>query len=336
MINLHQNSKIYIICPANSATGGPELLHQLGHKLRNHGYDAYMYYLPSGKQSPVHPNYVQYGVPFVNKVENSADNWVIFPETLLGMLFQKQLKRTQKVIWWLSVDNYFSNLQKPRKSFLSRLNAFLRGRSLPPSTPDLGSIAQHKNIIHLAQSVYALNFLKDHQFDQVAYLSDFLSSVFIEESTRVDKGAKKNQVLYNPKKGFEFTRQLIKAAPDITWIPLENMSPQQVAQTLAQSKVYIDFGHHPGKDRFPREAALMACCIITGKKGAAAYREDLPIASDFKFEDQESEIPAIIQQINTCLHDYENQLNRFSDYVERTKREEAVFDADLSKLFKRV
>ena len=87
-------------------------------------------------------------------------------------------------------------------------------------------------------------------------------------------------MLYNPKKGIEFTRQLIEAAPDLNWVPLENMSNEEVRGKLKTSKVYIDFGDHPGKDRFPREAAISGCCVITGKRGSAAY-DDVPIPEDF-------------------------------------------------------
>jgi len=33
-------------------------------------------------------------------------------------------------------------------------------------------------------------------------------------------------------------------------------------------QVYIDFGHHPGQDRLPREAVQCGCVVITGKRGS--------------------------------------------------------------------
>ena len=51
------SKKIYIACPANVATGGPELLHQLCHKLRKKGYISYMYYYGRKSANPVHERY---------------------------------------------------------------------------------------------------------------------------------------------------------------------------------------------------------------------------------------------------------------------------------------
>lgn len=73
------------------------------------------------------------------------------------------------------------------------------------------------------------------------------------------------------KKGIKFTKKLIDKSIGIKWIPIENMTTQQVKSLLGNSKVYVDFGNHPGKDRFPREAAIMGCCVITGKRGVQSF-----------------------------------------------------------------
>ena len=49
---------IYILCPANITTGGPELLHQLGYKLRLFGFDvSIFYYERKENKSPVSEQY---------------------------------------------------------------------------------------------------------------------------------------------------------------------------------------------------------------------------------------------------------------------------------------
>ena len=82
----------------------------------------------------------------------------------------------------------------------------------------------------------------------------------------------------------------MKAFPNLHWKAIENMSTEEVAELLNRSKVYIDFGNHPGKDRFPREAAISGCCIITGQRGAAANDIDVMIPRSYKFPDKTSSI----------------------------------------------
>ena len=332
-MNFKKYKKIYILCPAQLATGGPELLHQLGHKLIKMGLDAQMYYFPPDPTNSVHPNYLHYQVPFTHLVENQEASLVIFPEILLANLSDKNLNRTHKVIWWLSVDNYLFIAKKSKKSIFSKWNARLRGRPVIPEMPGINELLAHPEYYHLAQSAYAVDFLHQKGFQNISYLSDYLNSVFLAESAKVNLAAKKDQVLYNPKKGFEFTQQLMAAASDLNWIPLENMSPKQVADTLAESKVYIDFGQHPGKDRFPREAAVMGCCIITGKRGSAAFDADLPLPEGFKFEDTAQQIPEVIDKIRQCFTDFEKQQALFAAYISRIKEEERQFDADIRNLF---
>ncbi|RZK26541.1 MAG: hypothetical protein EOO43_02520, partial [Flavobacterium sp.] len=81
MIELNQNSKIYLTCPANYFTGGPECLHQLCLALNQNGFDACMYYLSSKDENPVHPNFKKYNLKYVLSIEDNINNVIIVPET---------------------------------------------------------------------------------------------------------------------------------------------------------------------------------------------------------------------------------------------------------------
>lgn len=121
-------------------------------------------------------------------------------------------------------------------------------------------------------------------------------------------------VAYNPKKGLAFTQQLMAAAPDITWAPIEHMTAEEVHALLCRAKCYIDFGNHPGQDRIPREAAAAGCCVITDRRGSAANDMDVPIPTTYKFDDVPQAIPAILSCIRDCLADYEGHTRDFDSY----------------------
>ena len=87
MLNFINNkTSFYIVAPANIATGGPELLHQLAYKLKSEGKDVTMYYWPSNHPEPVHENYLQYGLKFVTKIDDDSNNILIVPETRIHFL----------------------------------------------------------------------------------------------------------------------------------------------------------------------------------------------------------------------------------------------------------
>jgi len=193
-----------------------------------------------------------------------------------------------------------------------------------------------KSDYHFVQSFYALNFIKNRGIvqDKIYYLSDYLNKSFLE--TQTDLSKKENIVTYNPKKGFSFTKKIIYSAKDIKFVPLSNMSRGELIKTLQRAKVYIDLGNHPGKDRIPREAAILGCCVITGKRGSAAFFEDVPIPDEYKFEDREVNIPKIIEKIEDCFENFEERNKDFDYYREVIKNEPQKFLEDLKKIFAKV
>mgnify|MGYP001626387956 FL=1 len=184
----------------------------------------------------------------------------------------------------------------------------------------------------MTQSYYSLVWFD--KLKPIYYLSDYLNPNFLSNKAELSK--KVNIVVFNPKKGISFTKKIISSATDIEFVPLANMTREQVIETLQKAKVYIDFGNHPGKDRIPREAAILGCCVITGKRGSAAFFEDVPIPDEYKFEDKEENIPKIIEKIKDCFDNFEKRYQDFDYYRQVIKNEPIKFLEDLKKIFVKV
>lgn len=317
-------NKIYILCPANLVTGGPELLHQLSHRLNLLGYNNEIKYIGEKKGiSPIDERYRKYNTTKAEEIEDSKENYIIVPEVYIQEL--KKYKNINKIIWWLSVDNYFihKNTWREMVKSLGGLRNFNYRR---------------EDIIHFSQSKYASEFLKSQGIkeEKIFYLSDYLNNEFIKSSKYENSEKKKNCVLYNPKKGIEFTKKIMDKTNHIKWVPLENMNIKEMTQTMQTSKVYIDFGNHPGKDRIPREAAISGCCIITGKRGSAKYKEDVAILDEFKFDDIEENIEEIITKIETIFNEYDEEVKKFVNYKQIIKSEEDKFEKDVKNVFNQI
>lgn len=90
--------------------------------------------------------------------------------------------------------------------------------------------------------------------------------------------------MYNPIKGYKYSKKIIKNLSknkNIKFIALKGMTVAEIREISKKAKVYIDFGHHPGKDRIPRETAILGCIVIVGKRGSARYKEDISINDEF-------------------------------------------------------
>ncbi|WP_026759299.1 glycosyltransferase [Selenomonas ruminantium] len=318
-MELTANSKVYIMCPGNAHTGGPTLLHQLGARLQADGVDVAMYYYPVSTKSSVHPHYRHYSLPVAECIEVGIDNILIVPETLI-FLVPRDL-RIQRVVWWLSVDNWWSRVRRYVECYDETVESF----AVKP-LPFLG-VLDSPSFMHWTQSEYARQFLliNDVPQERIFEVGDYLDEVFLTRNKTLVKAGRKNIVAFNPRKGWEFTRKLIEKSMDLAWRPVENMTPTQVEEFLHSVKVYVDFGNHPGKDRIPREAVMAGCCLLTGKRGAAANDVDIPIPSDLKFDDTEENIPAIVAKIRELLANYEQEVERLADYRHKISQEPELF-----------
>jgi hypothetical protein len=271
------------------------------------------------------------GENWVEEIIDDENNVLVLPETLYKASFQ--FMKIRKVLWWLSVDNFFPPLGimfKGRSAYTILKDAVKKQIKRYPYNL-LYKIKDSSNIsLHLVQSYYAKNFLEKRNIKNIIYLSDYINLEFVGNANAAN--TRLNQVIYNPAKAGLFTNYIIGSMPNIKWIPIKKMQPKEVAELMSLSKVYIDFGSHPGKDRIPREAALNGCCVITGYSGAAKNEKDIPIPGKYKFKEEKKNIPNIINTINFCLLNFEIASEDFRHYRETILKEEDKFELDL-KLF---
>lgn len=329
-MKLYPDSKVYIVCPGNFYTGGTELCHQLASKLLSLGIRVYVFYAPThGKfddNDPVHDELKKYHVPYVFKLEDKPHDILIASEVATQYLYFT--KKIQRVLWWMAVDNYVRHVADILKDHLKAPLAkpFPRMFYFDKSDSD---------IEHWAQSEYARQFLKLNGIpdEKIHMVEDYLGQDFLSGAAQVDLSRKKNIVAYNPKKGFEITKQLVQLAPDIDWRPIENMTPAQVQELLALAKVYIDFGEHPGKDRIPREAAISGCVVIVGKRGSAVNDVDINIPDEFKVAEL-SKTDDVIKKIREVFDNFEAAHEKQAAYRARILDDKNRFDKEVEELFK--
>ena len=316
---------IYIVSPISVVTGGTELLQQLCYYINKLGGCAKIVYPEDYKNSKVYEVFMErYHNPISTEIVDKEDNCLVVPETRIEIL--SEYKQIRKYVWWLSVDNYYGAFKR-KDDFSHRFVYKIK---------DWRNSKEYTKCNHLVQSEYARLFLiNDKKIDdyRISYLSDYLNSTYLEEAINNTNTVRKNNVLYNPKKGYEFTKKIMESLPDVNWVPLQGYTPVEMRELMQISKVYIDFGNHPGKDRIPREAAICGCCIITGIRGSAGNEIDVPISSEFKFADNPSNISLINKKILACIDNYNEEVAKFANYKKKILLEEQSFVEDIKRVF---
>lgn len=311
---------VFVVCPANSQSGGPELCHQLVHTLNcaEPGRAAILYN-PFELKHKTPPSYSRYNTPpaMIDDIGEGAT--VVLPETYGSVL--NRFVGTRTVFWWMSVNNF---------------HVAAGGAA----AAQMEALRQHVEL-HLYQSEYARSFLHTAHLGPAARLSDYLASDYIRAIGGARPRHRRELVAFNPAKGIKRTGLIfhalakgVKEAPKV--VALEGMSRDQIRQVLAEAKVYIDFGEHPGKDRMPREAAAMGCCVLTNRRGAAGNNIDVPIPADCKIDDRKPRFELrAVGKIHKLLDDFHQQSPRFDDYRRTIASEPVLFEADAEAVFSR-
>ena len=319
---------VVVLCPGDTVTGGPELIHQFIDALRNKKVNAKILYFPLSKKFEVPSQYSKYNIEISSLSECRSDNVeLIVPE--IATQYLDIIGCKNKTIWWLSVDNFFESFPK---TIFGKVKNQIKKYILKKPTPLF--ITDMSGIKHLSQSFYGKHFLNEKGINDVMLLSDYLNQYHLDKDVNINE--KKDIVVYNPKKGVFFTNRIIGLFPHIKFVPIQNMTSKEVSTLLDESKVYIDFGEHPGKDRIPREAAMAKCVVITGTKGSANNHYDVPIPDSYKFNEKTSDINSIGELFSDVFIDFENHMSNFDNYREIISNERKVFLQQVDLLIKKL
>ena len=290
-----------IHCPSNSLlNGGAETLHQFAFHLRENNFETYINYFPNTDSVNLPENLLSYQIP-IRDFEDNYNIINIIPEVETSRT--KLISKGKCVIYWLSVDSYFRrNLDKPfwknwnnyRKSMKKRVFLF-----------------NLKKYHHLANSYYALNFLNKQRLNASlirGYISNVFDGKFKEEN-------KENIVLYNPKKDQIHYKRILNQFPQYKFVALSEMSKVELKQMYLKSKIFMDLGTHPGRERMPREASVMGCVLILAKRGSAENDFDVPINRIYKFDLKKKDV---YQDIGNLIQDifdnFQNHIDSFKSY----------------------
>jgi|tagenome__1003787_1003787.scaffolds.fasta_scaffold20699693_1 hypothetical protein len=263
------------LCPA-LLTGGPEAIHQAAQVLGEQGVPADIAYYGPGSSfrfedgqvlvDPVTENpclaaYGKYEPVVCRRFLLRRHHLVVVPEVLAA--HAARFTRATVAIWWLSVDN--------------GLRSVLEGGGR--------ALLQNRELKHLHQSAYAAAFLRGNGVLTSHALGDYTDPEFtsyLPASPNPDAG-----LAYNPAKGADLAAAFFAQHTALRDVPLRGMSKAEVVETLRRTMIYLDFGHFPGRDRLPREAAASGAVVFLRKLGAGAHAEDFAVPDFYRFDEDD-------------------------------------------------
>lgn len=317
-------TKIVVICPGGAATGGVELLHQLVDAINFVQDRAVICYYPFDKKFETSSVYKKYNCPIINFKDIAKNECrIILPEVYTYLSARFKLENVY--LWWMSVDNYKNS---------SSWKFALRNKFLPWNYLDVNRKPELVENLggHLYQSEYAKIFLESRGATRIFDVSDYINDVYVSRSVNLDYQSKKNIIAFNPAKGIEQTKKIQELLKNIEFRAIVNMSRSEVMDLLESAKIYIDFGNHPGKDRIPREAAALGCCVITNRRGSAGNSVDIPIPDRYKIDDGcENFANKVADVVGEVFDDFSYCSAEFNLYRSMISSERRLFKTSVAK-----
>jgi len=297
----------------------------LVHVLRERGHNAHLSYFPDPTSSVPRP-YLGYHTA-VHQAIDEPGNLIIIPEVWTHMI--RPIHHAQIAVWWLSLDNFFGDPNDGAALAQSKLDQ--DERRSPETSVARATWDELRRVLNFSQSDYASRYLALRNVP-TARLDDFINSAFEPPAD----GSRENVILFNPLKGLPTSERLMKAWPDYRWLPISGMSRDDVMTVLSTSKLYVDFGTHPGRDRLTREALLSGACIIVGNRGTAGNSRDVPVPHGFRLNEADPNFEeAFKATVDGIFDDHRRQLARFDDFIAEIRRQRLEFEHQVSMIFEK-
>ncbi|MDB5448056.1 MAG: hypothetical protein JWQ97_3373 [Phenylobacterium sp.] len=273
---LAQYRRVAILSPTG-VTGGPEAIHQFAQALNRLGVDCHIAYFgptnvvelkpgrlrcPTPEHRPTMDFYSAYHPQVTDEIALDAETLVVLPETFATT--HPRLQACGVAVWWLSVDNALDRQPELREA---KGRADLFGRA---------------DLIHLYQSVYAREWLRQNGGERLYDLGDYTNEMFLDSVAK--SPSPQPTASYNMRKGADDAQRFFSENPTFDGLGLRDFTKPQLRKIFSERLIYVDFGRLPGKDRLPREAALCGSVVFVHRQGAGAVYDDFPVPDFFKFD----------------------------------------------------
>lgn len=334
---------IYILCPANVVTGGPEALHQLRFYMEKCSLNAKLAYYGKNLTNPTPSRYEQYDPKFVlaDQIIDNENNVVIAPESATYLL--NGIQHCKKCVWWLGATAYdgkgggLLRLLKALRNFqLTRKLTEVKKVFSSEYKPIYPASKRNRNVLHFCASKYAYQYVSKKFKLEPEYLVEPISLNFLEynrehQLDNLSASSRNDVILYNPSKPSKIMNKLVKLER-FEFKPLKGMTPLELIDTYRCAKLYIDFGEFGGPERIPKETVYNGCVILVANHNAAKNDFDVAIPEKFKLSDY-NDVEIVSSRIKDALENYDLYVNEFESFRQKINSLENNFIGAIKRNF---
>lgn len=315
----------YILCPWGE-TGGPEGLHQLCYELTNLGLNSrIVYYHPwSDRVESEHAGKICGRYNQYDGVKSHTPNHISDLDDFSNVIILPEICRTRHI-----------EIFKKAKVVFLRLSNNTKESAPDPINYDSLYDPIFQTCYTACDSSLIFKRIKETGFydmSKVFMLTPNINLSYIRTEEELNN-SRENVVLYNPAKGYNHIQKILETSKnfdtgiDIEFFPLKGLSQEELKQKIYTSKVYIDFGHFPGKDRLSREASSGGCVVLLGKRGSGSDWDDFQVNEkiDWNESNDSFDYELICKNIIDIVERYNYYFEKQKQYREIIRNERSMY-----------
>lgn len=338
--------KIIILCPGDVISGGVNSLHNLCASLVRNGFNAAMYYFKAKPEIINSHQITSYNVIRYDGNIDEPDQIIIAPETMTEKI--ASFSKAKKIIYWLGIKFYFKS--PPWKSPFNKkyFRRLIKCRSYYGYSSGLIESAKRKlseyakskiniwtdDFMHISNSYYVANYCLHKGAKKVYVIHNPIRNEFYEKIFDLNNRTK--TILLGTKTPKLLVLFLWLFLKGYKIIQLRHMPFERIVKLMSESVVFAEFGSNHGRDRMPREAAMLGCIVFMNTRGSSALKEDYYIDNQYKIIDKLINYPRIIKKIKKAAQNYKIQISDFDQFREQLENEKANFDCEVKNVFSKL
>ncbi len=336
---------IIIMCPGNVISGGVNSLLNLCTSLNRNGFSAKIFFYNVDNEI-INSHIVQsYNIEQYNGELDLESNIIIVPETQTVRI--KSFKKAIKVVYWLGLLYYYKNPEWKfpfnykiiRKliachSYAGHSNGFfeLTKRRLNEYAKSKINIWT-EDYIHLSNSYFVTEFCKNKGAKYAYTIQNPVHDEFYE--AEVNKKREK-YILLGQRSSYIFMWFMRLVFKEYKVFKLKRMSHAEVVKYLSQSAIFIELGINHGRDRLPREAALLGNVVFMNRRGSSSNKADYNLDEYYILKNNIFNYFKIIRKVKNALSNYNEHLERQSEFRQQLIDEKNNFDANVKQVFNKL
>lgn len=336
---------IIIICPGNVISGGVNSLLNLCSALSRNGFNATISYYNIDNQI-INNNLIKsYNIKQFNGELDSENNIVVVTETQITRI--NQFTKAKKIVYWLGLLYYYKNpvwkfpfnYKLLRKLIACHSYAGYSNGFFELGKRRLNEYAKSKiniwtdDFIHLSNSYFVADFCKQKGAKNTYVLQNPIHNEFYD--TKINKN-RENLILFgqrSPKLIVFLSKLLFK---NYKIVKLRKLTHKQVVDYMSNATVFIELGINHGRDRMPREAAMLGCVVFINRKGSSSNIKDYNLDKYYILRSRIWDYFKILGKIKDAINNYDTHFKQQSNFRQQLINERKNFDSNVKDVFNRI